>query len=87
MPTYIYETEPADGSAPERFEVEQRMSEPALSRHPHSGVPVRRIPAGFAVLSGGGRDEMVPCASGGCMLPKQVAAQGGPCGMGMCGLN
>lgn len=39
MPTYIYEVI-ATG---ERFEIVQRMSEEALSEHPESGVPVRRV--------------------------------------------
>jgi len=42
MPTYLYEvTEGA--TAGERFEVVQRMSEPALKVHPESGDPVQRL--------------------------------------------
>lgn len=45
MPVYIYEVVRADGSGDEssRFEVEQRMADPALIHHPESGAPVRRV--------------------------------------------
>ena len=49
MPTYVYETVLPDGEdrqdAPrgEVFEVMQIMSEPALTRHPETGQPVRRV--------------------------------------------
>ena len=46
MPTYIYESLPTDGEAPERFEVFQRMTDPPLTSHPRSGEPVRRIITG-----------------------------------------
>ena len=52
MPTYLYETLPEDPSvAPERFEIKQSMKDPALTRHPESGVPVRRVlVGGFAPM-------------------------------------
>lgn len=46
MPTYVYESVLPDGqSGPpgEVFEVTQRMSEPALTQHPETGQPVRRV--------------------------------------------
>ena len=43
MPTYVYEVVNNDGSAGERFEVVQTMSEPELTKHPESGRPVRRV--------------------------------------------
>lgn len=47
MPTYLYETVPA---APEetidRFEVKQSFTEPPLTKHPQTGVPVRRVISG-----------------------------------------
>jgi predicted nucleic acid-binding Zn ribbon protein len=47
MATYIYETIPdSPAEQPERFEVQQSMNEPALTRHPQSGKPVRRVIAG-----------------------------------------
>ncbi len=43
MPIYVYEVinRPADGG--ERFEWEQRMSDPPLQHHPVTGEPVRRV--------------------------------------------
>lgn len=46
MPTYVYETVPPRGIEPERFEWRQSMNEPALERHPESGLPVRRVISG-----------------------------------------
>ncbi len=46
MPTYIYESKPTDGTAPERFEVVQRMTDEPLVKHPQTGEPVRRVIAG-----------------------------------------
>lgn len=43
MPIYIYETIPADGREPTRFEIMQPMADPALTEHPETGEPVRRI--------------------------------------------
>jgi predicted nucleic acid-binding Zn ribbon protein len=51
MPTYIYET---ISTTPERFEVRQRFDEPALTSHPETGEPVRRVmTGGLAVLPSG----------------------------------
>lgn len=51
MPTYLYETMPAEGEAPERFEYKQSMKEAALTHHPETGVPVRRVlVGGFAPM-------------------------------------
>ena len=42
MPTYLYEvTDGPDEGA--RFEVVQKMSEPALKKHPETGSPVQRL--------------------------------------------
>ena len=47
MATYVYETIPTDPSAaPRRFEVEQRMSDPPLTKDPVTGLPVRRVITG-----------------------------------------
>jgi predicted nucleic acid-binding Zn ribbon protein len=43
MPVYVYATIVEDGQEPEYFEVEQRMSDDALVRHPETGAPVRRV--------------------------------------------
>jgi predicted nucleic acid-binding Zn ribbon protein len=46
MPTYTYETIPGTGRAARRFEVRQRMDEPALATDPETGDPVRRVISG-----------------------------------------
>ena len=43
MPLYVYEVVLLDGSGGEQFEVFQRMSEAALTKHPQTGKPVRRV--------------------------------------------
>ena len=44
MATYVYETIPKDPKQkPRRFEMQQKMSDPALTKDPETGVPVRRI--------------------------------------------
>ena len=45
VPTYTYQVITDDGSEGEIFEVIQSMSEDALTIHPDTGVPVRRIPS------------------------------------------
>jgi predicted nucleic acid-binding Zn ribbon protein len=43
MPLYVYEVITADDSPGEQFEIVQSMSEPALTKHPETGQPVRRV--------------------------------------------
>ncbi len=43
MPTYVYEVILEDGEPGHRFEVEQRMTDPPLVKHPTTGQPVRRV--------------------------------------------
>ena len=51
MPIYVYVTCPEkETEVPERFEVVQSMSEPALTHHPVTGDPVRRVIAAPVVL-------------------------------------
>jgi predicted nucleic acid-binding Zn ribbon protein len=55
MPTYIYETISA---APERFEIRQSFNDAALTSHPETGEPVRRVIAGgLAILANGHATE------------------------------
>ncbi|MFO0014445.1 MAG: FmdB family zinc ribbon protein [Planctomycetota bacterium] len=49
MPIYVYEEVRDDGSDGATFEVFQRMSDPTLTQHPETGLPVRRIPARTAI--------------------------------------
>ena len=54
MPTYVYETIPQfEGDTPKRVEIRQSMKDNALSQHPDSGQPVRRIPIGGTGVMGG----------------------------------
>ncbi|MGK0186525.1 MAG: putative nucleic acid-binding Zn ribbon protein [Verrucomicrobiales bacterium] len=47
MATYIYQTIPkTEGEEPRRFEVQQKMSDPALTIDPESGLPVKRVITG-----------------------------------------
>ncbi|MCA1964727.1 MAG: zinc ribbon domain-containing protein [Prosthecobacter sp.] len=74
MPTYVYETIPQhEGEKPQRFEIRQSMMDAALTRHPDSGQPVRRVPIGGTGLIGG--------SSSSAALPS-----GGSCGTG-CGCH
>ncbi|MCG6154404.1 FmdB family zinc ribbon protein [Rubinisphaera margarita] len=43
MPVYLYEVVREDGQPGERFEVVQRMAEDALTVHPETGEPVKRV--------------------------------------------
>ena len=44
MATYVYETIPKKpGQKSRRFEYVQKMSDPALTHDPESGLPVRRV--------------------------------------------
>jgi hypothetical protein len=43
MPVYLYEVVHEDGTPGDRFEVEQRMSDPPLEKHPETGEQVRRV--------------------------------------------
>lgn len=43
MPIYVYEVVHEDGTAGERFEVDQRMSDSPLEVHPETGQKVRRL--------------------------------------------
>ena len=44
MPIYVYQVITDDGSEGACFEVVQKMSDEALTKHPATGAPVRRIP-------------------------------------------
>ncbi|MCB1225275.1 MAG: zinc ribbon domain-containing protein [Verrucomicrobiales bacterium] len=58
MPTYIYETIPATpGEVPERFETRQSMTDAALTHHPETGAPVRRVIVGGTGPLGGTRGQ------------------------------
>ena len=51
MATYIYETIPQKkGEKPRQFELQQAMSESALTHDPKTGAPVRRVITGGSGL-------------------------------------
>ena len=70
MATYLYETIPAEeGGESETFEIQQSMKDAPLTKHPQTGVPVRRvITGGFGFVSKGGTAPVAPRppAGGGC---------------------
>ena len=84
MPTYVYETIPQKpGDAVVQFEIKQSMRDNALTQHPETGVPVRRIISGGYGLIGantGRSSESAPAAS----KPAGHTHSGGCCG-GACG--
>lgn len=76
MPTYVYETVPAEAGAPvRRFEVVQKMSDAPLSTHPETGEPVRRVITGGMGLVGAAAAE-TPCG-----MPAGMGCGGGACGI------
>lgn len=80
MPLYLYETVPAQpDDAPERFQLRQAMHEPALTTHPETGVPVRRVISGGMgfVSRGAGATETAAMAARG---RRAAAAAGAACG-------
>jgi len=73
MPTYVYETIPqSTEEQPSRFEIKQSMKDAALTRHPESGKPVRRVIIGGTGVMGGGTTAQ--------------SSGGGSCGTG-CGCH
>jgi hypothetical protein len=51
MPTYVYEPIAPTQDSADRFEIRQAFNEPALTVHPTTGAPVRRvISGGLAVI-------------------------------------
>lgn len=69
MATYIYETIPQEpGEEPVRFEIQQSMRDDALTAHPETGVPVRRVITGGFGFMGGSDTAKVPTTNtgGGC---------------------
>lgn len=78
MATYLYETIPGrPGEEPVTFEVQQSMKDAPLTKHPETGVPVRRvITGGFGFVSKGGSAPAT----------QRPPSSGGSCGSG-CGCH
>ena len=49
MPIYVYEVIMDDGSEGETIEVLQQMSDPPLTHHPETGLPLRRVITSAAI--------------------------------------
>jgi predicted nucleic acid-binding Zn ribbon protein len=65
MATYVYETIPASEGAPVRtFEIQQSMRDAALTAHPETGEPIRRIISGGLGIMTHGKSA-APAPSGG----------------------
>ncbi|TLD71133.1 zinc ribbon domain-containing protein [Phragmitibacter flavus] len=74
MATYVYETVPQqEGEISRRFEWKQSMKDAALTQHPETGEPVRRVIMGGAGLMG-------------MSTPVAAVSSGGSCGTG-CGCH
>ncbi|HEY1170639.1 MAG TPA: zinc ribbon domain-containing protein [Verrucomicrobiae bacterium] len=44
MATYVYETIPKSAKQkPKQFELQQKMSDAPLTKHPETGEPIRRV--------------------------------------------
>ena len=86
MPIYEYEILNQDGTAKGIFETTQKMSEPALTKHPVTGEPVRRILSRTFIGSGESRigDGYAAdsCSTGTCGVPSAGGCAGGNCGWG-----
>lgn len=64
MPTYVYETIPeGENESPERFEISQRMTDAALTHHPETGRPVRRLISGGSGFLGGTSSSAAPVSA------------------------
>jgi predicted nucleic acid-binding Zn ribbon protein len=67
MPTYLYETIPTSADEqPKHYEIKQSMNEPALTRHPETGEPIRRIILGGYGLPPKSSSLNSCCGGSGC---------------------
>ena len=65
MPTYVYETISARrDDAPTTFELKQSIADDALTTHPETGVPVRRVLSGGLATFTHGQSNPAPPAMG-----------------------
>ncbi|MDQ8188376.1 zinc ribbon domain-containing protein [Pelagicoccus sp. SDUM812002] len=72
MATYVYETIPqSNEEKPERFEIQQSMKDDALTAHPETGKPIKRvIVGGYGFTMSGNAPSPSSgghaCGGGGC---------------------
>lgn len=66
MATYVYETIPSTPEESVRtYEIKQSMKEAALSTHPETGEPIRRVITGGIGIMTSGKGGGSPAPSGG----------------------
>jgi predicted nucleic acid-binding Zn ribbon protein len=66
MATYVYETVPASAEGPVRtYEIRQSMKDDALTTHPETGEPIRRIITGGLGIMTSGKNAGAAAPSGG----------------------
>jgi hypothetical protein len=85
MAVYEYEILAPDGTVRGIYEAEQKMTEPALTHHPETGEPLRRILSLTFAHAAGAKTESV-CSTGTCGTGGYDFGGGG-CASGTCGLN
>lgn len=73
MAIYVYETIPAGADATVKtYEIRQSMKDPALTKHPETGEPIRRIiTGGLGIMTSSkgapaSRPSSGGCGGGGC---------------------
>jgi predicted nucleic acid-binding Zn ribbon protein len=74
MATYVYQTIPAADEEPVRtYEIRQSMKDAALTRHPETGEPIRRVITGGLGIMTSSKGAPAPavssgshCCGGGC---------------------
>lgn len=68
MTTYIYETIPSNPEEkPKLYEIKQSMKDDALTHHPETGEPIRRvILGGYGLMKGSSESSSSCCQPGGC---------------------
>jgi hypothetical protein len=86
MAVYEYEILGPDGTVHGIYEAEQKMTEPALTHHPQTGEPLRRILSLTFAHSAGAKPESV-CSTGTCGDVGGYDFGGGGCAGGACGLS
>ena len=66
MAIYTYETIPGTADEPVRtYEIRQSMKDSALTRHPETGEPIRRVITGGLGIMTSGKGGGSPAPSGG----------------------
>ncbi|RPJ33276.1 MAG: zinc ribbon domain-containing protein [Verrucomicrobiaceae bacterium] len=79
MMIYLYETVPgSEGGEVCRYEIKQSIHDAALTHHPETGAPIRRvILGGLGLITGKSKRPQAPAP--------QPARRGCGCGSGGCG--